>query len=320
MHRSVIGLVFLVLALAAPSLAQAGAPLASTGSATGVSDTSATLNGTVGPNKESTNYHFEYGTTTAYGLTSPTVSAGSGNATKDATSAVAGLAPSTAYHYRLIAVNASGTVTGSDMSFTTLAPGQGSPTPTLAFTASPLTVLFGSSTTLKATLTNFPANAGQTVELSENAYPFSGGFKNVATAVTDANGVAKFIRKPRLHTQYQATAKQQGKDLTGAAVQVKVRAKISMGLSDSTPRKGQRVRFRGSVTPAHDGRIVYIQKRRSTGGYKTLTQTTLKAVTGGARSSYSKTLRIRSSGIYRVLVRSHADHLAAFKSRTLTVH
>lgn len=320
MRRSVTGLVLLVLALAPPTVAQAGAPLASTGSATAVNDTSATLNGTVGPNKEATNYYFEYGTTTAYGLASPTVSAGSGNATKDATSAIAGLAASTTYHFRLVAVNPSGTAYGADMSFTTLAPGQVVPTPTLTFTASPLTVLFGASTTLKATLTNFASNAGQSVELRENPYPYSTGFKAVATALTDANGVAAFVRMPALHTQYQAVAKQPGNDVTGAVIQLNVRPKISLGLSDRTPRKGQKVRFKGSVTPAHDGRVVYIQKRGRTGGYKTIGQTTLKTVTGGARSSYSKTLKIYSSGKYRALLKSHEDHLAATKIRSLKIH
>ena len=45
----------------------AGAPAAATGAASAVTATTATLNGTCHPNKESTTYRFEYGTTTAYG-------------------------------------------------------------------------------------------------------------------------------------------------------------------------------------------------------------------------------------------------------------
>jgi hypothetical protein len=101
---------------------------------------------------------------------------------------------------------------------------------------------------------------------------------------------------------------------------VRVRLSVSFKVSDSTPKKGARVRFYGTAAPAHDGKPVLIQKRTAS-GYKTVTRTTLLD-NGTATSKYSKRLRIRSSGTYRVVVQSvdqdHDD--GASRSRTLRVH
>src|SRR5215207_5010972 len=79
--------------------------------------TTATLNGTVDPNLTATSYHFEYGTTAAYGLVTPTQSAGSGDAPVPVQATVSGLTPSTTYHYRLVADG----VAGADATFQTTA-------------------------------------------------------------------------------------------------------------------------------------------------------------------------------------------------------
>ena len=47
------------------------APVAVTGAADSITETGADLNGTVDPNGPATTYHFEYGTSAAYGLTTP---------------------------------------------------------------------------------------------------------------------------------------------------------------------------------------------------------------------------------------------------------
>ena len=110
----------LCLVLAVPaSVALAAAPSATTGSASGVTRTGATLNGTVDPNGTATSWHFEYGTTTAYGLQSAGGDAGAGDDPVPVSTAVQGLSAGTTYHYRVVAVNADGTVTGADRTFRT---------------------------------------------------------------------------------------------------------------------------------------------------------------------------------------------------------
>lgn len=95
------------------------APIATTGSATDVATSAATLNGIVGPQGEATSAYFVLGTTTAYGLSTATAAAGSGANATAVAARVAGLAPGTTYHYRLVAANATGTSRGADHTFTT---------------------------------------------------------------------------------------------------------------------------------------------------------------------------------------------------------
>jgi len=96
-------------------------PVTVTTAPTAVKSASATLQGTVNPGAQATTYRFEYGKTETYGSYAPIFpkSVGSGVTPVAATAAVTGLAPSTTYHYRLTATNASGTSEGADQTFTT---------------------------------------------------------------------------------------------------------------------------------------------------------------------------------------------------------
>jgi plastocyanin len=105
------------------------APVVSTGTATGVSETEATLNGTVNPSEQETTYFFEYGTTASYGLKTPETAAGSGTSPLAKSATVGELTLGTTYHFRLVAKNATGTSHGLDRTFKT-AGGSEPPSPT----------------------------------------------------------------------------------------------------------------------------------------------------------------------------------------------
>jgi phosphodiesterase/alkaline phosphatase D-like protein len=107
-----------VVLAAGPTLA-AGVPTATTGDASAVTDTQASLAGTVNPQGELTSYAFQYGTTTAYGQQTTLSSAGSGTGDVAVRADLVGLTPGTTYHYRVIATNASGTTVGPDRTFRT---------------------------------------------------------------------------------------------------------------------------------------------------------------------------------------------------------
>jgi len=96
-----------------------GAPVATTGSAKPVASKSATLNGTVNPNGLATTYCFEYGKDTSYGSTTSQTDAGSGIDDVSASAKVTGLNDNTVYHFRLVAMNITGTAYGEDMTFKT---------------------------------------------------------------------------------------------------------------------------------------------------------------------------------------------------------
>jgi hypothetical protein len=96
-------------------------PLVTTGAATAVTANSAMLNGTVNPNGAATEYHFEYGPTSAYGTSTPTGQAGSGSVSAGVSAGISGLSPGANVHFRLTAVNSAGTTLGNDMTLTTSA-------------------------------------------------------------------------------------------------------------------------------------------------------------------------------------------------------
>jgi hypothetical protein len=102
------------------------------GVASAVSDTAATLAGTVDPNGFATTYYFQYGPTTAYGQSSAPLSAGTGTSAQAVSAAIGGLSAATGYHYRLVATSAGGTVYSNDLTFATLPPPP--PAPVLRFT------------------------------------------------------------------------------------------------------------------------------------------------------------------------------------------
>jgi len=97
------------------------APTATTGAATNVTTTSATVNGSVNPNGLSTQANFEYGLTTNYGTTTSAQSVGSGTSATSVTANLSGLVPSLTYHYRVTASSSCGTTDGTDVTFTTTA-------------------------------------------------------------------------------------------------------------------------------------------------------------------------------------------------------
>ncbi len=105
--------------IAATFTSISGSPIVSTGSATSVTRSSATLNGTINPNGLSTTYVFQWGRTASYGNNTTVKSAGSGTSNVSASASITGLRFNTVYHYRIVATNAAGTTYGADMTFKT---------------------------------------------------------------------------------------------------------------------------------------------------------------------------------------------------------
>jgi hypothetical protein len=189
----------------------------------------------------------------------------------------------------------------------------------LTVATTPATVTFGKATTLSGKLTGGKSVGGQTVDVEADTAPFEGTYAQVATAVTDAAGAWTATTTPTALTRYRARA-HTSPPTTSSTVDVAVRLRVGVGVSDRTPQRGQRVRFSGRVAPAHDGAPALIQRRTASGAWVTVARTTL--VTAGTDvSRYSKRVRVRRTGTYRVRVRSgDTDHLNGTSgTRKLTV-
>ncbi len=96
-----------------------GPPVVTTNPATFVASFSAKVNASLNPHGLATTFHFQYGTTTSYGLTTAPQTQ-SGNTVRTVSAGISSLTAHTTYHFRIVASNSAGTRMGADRTFTTL--------------------------------------------------------------------------------------------------------------------------------------------------------------------------------------------------------
>ena len=92
-------------------------PTVQTFPATGLTNSSATLNGVANPNTNATSAWFEYGFTTNYGAVTAPQPLGSGASNTNFSQALTNLFRGVTYHFRAVASNSFGVVFGADQSF-----------------------------------------------------------------------------------------------------------------------------------------------------------------------------------------------------------
>ncbi len=97
-------------------------PAVTTGSATKITTTSASVAGTVNPNGVATTYHIDYGLTTGYDSATPEQSVGSGTSAVPVSASLTGLMVNTLYHYRVVATTTTGSAISPDKTFRTKGP------------------------------------------------------------------------------------------------------------------------------------------------------------------------------------------------------
>jgi hypothetical protein len=177
-----------VLIVGVGSTLAAGAPTASTGASSGLTDTQASLAGTVNPQGQLTSYAFQYGTTTDYGQQSALSSGGSGTVDVPVTADLAGLTAGTTYHYRVIATNASGTTVGADQTFATTGtapPPATKPSATTGTaTAGDGTASLTGSVTPNGVATSYYFEFGETANYGQQTPPQGAGSGSGAVSVS----------------------------------------------------------------------------------------------------------------------------------------
>ena len=159
-------------------------PTVTTGSATSVTSSSATLNGTVNPNGSSTTYYCQYGTSTSYGSSTASTSVASGTSDVSVDASISGLSSSTTYHFRLVATNSAGINYGSDRTFSTSASPITSPT----VTTSSATSVSTSSATLNGTVN--PNGASTTYYFQYGTTTYYGSFTSSTSAGSGSSSVS----------------------------------------------------------------------------------------------------------------------------------
>jgi hypothetical protein len=96
-------------------------PLVEGQASSNVGSAVATVSAQIDPTGLQTTYRVEYGTSQAYGASTPEVSAGAPIEAASVAAHLSGLNPGTEYHFRFVASNALGTTQGPDATFTTFA-------------------------------------------------------------------------------------------------------------------------------------------------------------------------------------------------------
>ncbi len=191
MRRCFLFALLIAAALAAPA-AQAqepnpDPPAATTGAASNITLTSATVAGTVDPNGSPAMWYVEYGTTTAYGLKSATRDAGDGADPVSLSATLTGLTSDTTYQYRLVATNAAGTARGANRSLRTTRPP--SPLPPVVVTGAvggltPTAVTVTGSVNPRGTATRFRFDWGTGTSLNRHTPYVAAGAGEAALAVS----------------------------------------------------------------------------------------------------------------------------------------
>lgn len=301
----------MLAAMALPAAAQAaGAPKATTGGAREVSYASATLAGTVNPNGNNTSYYFQYGPTKAYGSQTSIADAGAGNSGGPVRLPISGLQPITVYHYRLVAVNASGVSTGSDNAFKTTAVPL-----SLAILASPNPVAFGGTVTIQGTLSG-TANAKRAVVLQANAFPFTAGFQSIGNPeLTTATGGFIFaVPALTLTTQFRVFTTTNTPVISPVATE-NVAVRVSSHVA-RTKRRGF-ARIYGTVTPAVIGAQIGVL--RIAQGHGILAGGTVTKPLNATSSQFSRVVRVKK-GAYRVLAKVAPGGVVSAYGTPLLIH
>lgn len=286
------------------------APSISTSGTSNVTFSSAVLTGYVTAEAQDTTYHFQYGTTAAYGVTTPIGPAGNGTTSVKVSQYITGLQPGTTYHYRVVATNATGTTNGNDRSFTTPRVPL-----SLQIVGVPNPVPFGDPFTVEGSLTG-TGSANHPIVLQANPFPYTAGFKTLGNPeLTTSSGgfsfpVVGLLQNTQLRVQTVGSPTVTSPVLLeNVAIQVSFHAR-------RTHRRG-RWRLYGTVTPAEPGAQVGFQLL-TVGGRTVNEGGTIVKAGSPTVSSFSRTVRLRHHGVYRALIKiSDGAHVSAYSAPIL---
>ncbi|MFZ2112534.1 MAG: hypothetical protein WAU77_02245 [Solirubrobacteraceae bacterium] len=268
----------------------------------------AVLHGSLDAKAQPTNYVFQYGTTKFYGGQTPLAPGGEASSTIQVGQAISGLQANTTYHYRILATSASGATPGVDRSFKT------PKIPlSLQVTGAPNPVPFGDPFTVQGTLMG-TGNAGRVVALQTDPFPYVAGFKTLGNfEVTSSTGSFSFPVVGLLTNTQLRVVTTGAPYVTSPVVTEGVAVQVTLHVRRvHRPRRGEFVRFSGTITPAELGAHVGFQLLRR--GAPSINQggTIVKSGTPTV-SSFSTVVRIRHRGVYQALVQVFdGSHVSAY--------
>jgi hypothetical protein len=276
------------------TLATPHAPSASTSAARSVTAIGATLAGSVTPHGLATTAHFDYGTATSYGASTPEQAVGAGTGAVTTTASIGGLKPNTRYHFRVVATNSAGVARSSDRTFTTAKAPTG-----VAVTPSTTRPVWGSGLTITGKVSGV---GGVPVALERQAFPFATGFAQLATATASSGGNFTFTVPPLgITTRLRVVTRT---PIVAASPTITASVAVKVGLR--TQRLAHhRARLTGATWPALPAGRASLQRQTLSGRWILVAHATPRALDAN-RSRYRFTVRMaRRALAYRVVVLAH---------------
>ena len=164
----------------------------------------------------------------------------------------------------------------------------------------PFAITYGQAASVSGQLTGHAVR--QPLVLQGAPFPFQ-AFAEVARGASGADGRYSFAVAPPITMRYQVSSATD-RSVASGIVHLTVSQRVDAAVSDSTPRRGQLVRFSGAVGPGNPGAVAYIQRRVPVSGrFRTIKRTHLLDA-GLTSSVFTAHVRIRHAGLYAVRVRA----------------
>ncbi len=292
-------------------------PAASTGGATAITSTSATLAASVTPRGQRTSAVFDDGTSTAYGSTSPQVDAGDSTTAQPLAAPITGLRASTTYHYRVRARNATGEVLGADRTFRTAAAPAAAQPPALSNAAVASTsdtgAVLRARITPRGRATSVTVQYGPTTGLGSVSAPVDAG------AGTSARTIAVPIAGLAPATTYRAriVATSAGGTTRSGLLRLTTRTPNAITVTAEPARItfGQAARLSGRVTGSRAGGVA-VTVSRATSPF--LAFTALTTATTSSSGTYALDVRPVQRTRYEVAAQAPGAP-AAVRARSRSV-
>lgn len=324
---ALVASVALVLALPAGSQASKSPKTrVTTDRATHLRGSTALLTGVVDPAGVATSYYFQYGTTTAYGAQTPTVSAGSGETKVPVGQPVSGLTPGVTYDFRIVGLLA-GQSTPSLLGHNKTFRAGGTTSSRLLFKLTKPTApnAWGKSFLISGTLTGV-GGANAQIALQASPYPYLEPFVNIgATGFTNAAGAFSFrVSNLAMNTQFRVVT---FGSLPVFSQVITEQVEVNLTLHAAATKRPGVVRLYGFVTPAMVGKTVLIQlqkavrphgKSENTSRYVTESVTKVKR-RGVTFSEFSDIVEIHHTGHYRATLKLAKGAIDSGTSANVTI-
>ena len=315
-------LILLLLAAALPAAAGAQTPLeppvAVTGAADSITETAAGLNGTVDPNGSVTTYHFEYGTSAAYGLTTPENTAPEGSDPVAVKAAIEGLTRNTTYHYRLVATNPAGVSRGADRTFNT---NSGPQPPTVSST----TVRDVSSRTARLLTRVDPNGQATSVRLEYGRSTSYGSFTDRVDVGSGTTGVPVSIPleglRPNTRYHFRAVATNatgSTRSLNRSFRTTREPTGISLALNPSRVVWGQNLTVVGRINGTGVGGIRVALERQAFPFQSSFSEVASKTASSKGTFSFNVASLFETTR-YRVVTRTRAPVSSAIRTASSAV-